>query len=174
MKSPDANQDFFLYLYKSKTIQMKKYILVLFVLFLFSCNKNAVHDSFKTDFVANRWIANDEQTFEFSIPEDGNYDIDLHFGHVYDFQFDSIPLEITFSMEEELVNQKTIDLIIKNDKGDDLASCLGDICDLYQNLEKELPMKKGNYTIKVKNKFSGAYLPNVLGIGIRVTKTDLK
>lgn len=153
---------------------MKKYILVLFGLFLVSCNKNTIHDSFERDFILNRWIMNEEQTFEFSIPEDSVYDIDLHFGHVYDFQFAAIPLELIFLNEEKVVSQKAIDLVIKNDKGEDLADCSGDICDLYQNIEKEVAMQKGNYTIKVKNKFPASYLPNILGLGIRVTKTVLK
>jgi gliding motility-associated lipoprotein GldH len=153
---------------------MKKYILVLFGLFLVSCDKNKVHDSFERDFILNRWITNEEQTFEFSIPEDGVYDIDLHFGHVYDFQFATIPLELTFLNEEKIINQKAIDLVIKNDIGEDLADCTGDICDLYQNIEKELTIKKGTYIIKVKNKFPASYLPNILGLGIRVTKTVLK
>ena len=153
---------------------MKKHILVLFVLSFVSCNENAIHDSFVTDFIANRWVSNEEQTFEFNVLEEGIYDIDLHFGHVYDSQFASIPLEITFLKEDKIINQKAIDLIIENDKGEDLASCLGDVCDLYQSIEKELTMKKGTYIIKVKNKFPGTYLPNILGLGIRVTKTGLK
>lgn len=153
---------------------MKKYILVIFGLFLVSCNKNTIHDSFERDFILNRWITNEELTFEFSIPEDGVYDIDLHFGHVYDFQFATIPLELTFLNEQQIINQKAIDLVIKNDKGEDLADCSGDICDLYQNIEKEVSMQKGTYVIKVKNKFPASYLPNILGLGIRVTKTGLK
>ena len=165
----------FFYIYINvKTIQMKKYILVLFVLSFVSCNKNTIHDSFESDFILNRWITNEEQTFEFKILEEDVYDIDLHFGHVYDFQFATIPLELTFLNEDKIINHKGIDLIIKNDKGEDLASCLGDICDLYQNIEKGVSMQKGTYTIKVKNKFPASYLPNILGLGIRVTKTGLK
>jgi len=152
---------------------MRKYILVFFALILVSCNKNNIHDSFTTDFVANRWISNAELTFEFNIPEEGAYNIDLHFGHIYDFQFASVPLEITFLKEKQIVKQETFNLRIKNDKGESLASCSGDVCDLFQSIEKELTLKSGNYSVKVKNKFPSAYLPNILGLGVRVTKLPL-
>lgn len=161
----------FFYIYK--TYKMRKYILLFFALMLVSCNKDIIHDSFTTDFVANRWISDNEQSFEFTIPEDGTYTIDLHFGHIYDFQFATIPLEITFLNEKRIIQQETLNLQINNDKGESLASCSGDVCDLYQSIAKEIIIKRGKYSVNVKNKFPSAYLPNILGVGIRVTKGSL-
>ncbi|MBD3724416.1 MAG: hypothetical protein IE891_06455 [Flavobacteriaceae bacterium] len=147
---------------------MKKFIIVLF-LGLLSCNSNNTVDIFQKDFKENRWSKNDLKRLTFSIEETSNYDIDLHLGHIYDYQFDSVPLQVTLFKDEQILFQETIDVKVK-ENGKDLGECVGDICDLYAVLKQDYNLDKGLYSLQIENKFDREYLPNILGIGVRIKK----
>ena len=38
-----------------------------------------------------------------------------------------------------------MDLKVKNEKGEDMADCSGDVCDLYYNLKNNFHFEKGTY-----------------------------
>ena len=63
-----------------------------------------------------------------------------------------------------------INLQIKNAKGKDIGDFSGNICDVYQIITY-IKLEKGNYIIQMKNTFSSAYLPNVLGVGVIIEKS---
>ncbi|SHJ49137.1 gliding motility-associated lipoprotein GldH [Flavobacterium haoranii] len=149
-------------------VQMKKFIIVLF-LGLVSCNSSNTVDIFQKDFKENRWSKNDLKRLTFSIEETANYDIDLHLGHIYEYQFDVIPLQVTLFKDEQILFQETIDVKVK-ENGKDLGECVGDICDLYAVLKQDYNLDKGLYSLQIENKFDREYLPNVLGIGVRIKK----
>ena len=94
----------------------------------------------------------------------------LHLGHIYDFQFASIPLQIAITYPDGQTEVIPLDVRMKNESGQDIADCSGDICDLYYTFKNKVSLKKGEYSISITNTFSGAYLPNILGIGIQVEK----
>ncbi|MCO6162897.1 hypothetical protein [Flavobacterium sp. NRK F7] len=148
-----------------------KISLLLFILFLLqSCNEGVIYRNFDSNFENNRWSSNASRTFSFALEKEENANLVLHFGHIYDFQFDSIPLEINITYPDGNKETISLDLKIKNEKGEDMADCSGDVCDLYYNLKNNFHFEKGTYEVVITNKFNAAYLPNILGVGIQVTK----
>lgn len=150
---------------------MKKIILVVsFILVLFaSCNKTSLYDKFEDNFKENRWEEKDSKTYDFSIDDESKlYNITFRFSHVYDYQFNSIPIHFTIINPKGSAQKKEIDLQIKDASGKEIAECSGDFCDLNYKLEENVKLLKGNYKIIVSHSFKGPYLPNVLGVGLKV------
>lgn len=150
---------------------MKKNIFTLFGLFflIVSCNKSEVYSKFDDGFPENRWQEKEAKTYDFTIDDDSKlYNITFRFSHVYDYQFNSIPIHFTIVNPKGETEKKQIDLQIKDASGKELAECSGDFCDLNYKLEENIKLLKGNYKIIVSHSFEGPYLPNVLGVGLKV------
>jgi gliding motility-associated lipoprotein GldH len=150
---------------------MKKiiYCFGFLLIVLTSCNKSYTYDKFDDNFKENRWEEKDSKTYDFAIDDDTkSYDITFRFSHVYDYQFNSIPIHFTIINPKGEEQKKQIDLQIKDASGKEIAECSGDFCDLNYKLEEKTKFLKGNYKIIVSHSFNGPYLPNVLGIGLKV------
>lgn len=145
---------------------------ILFIAFsLISCNSNAIYSDFNTDFESNRWNSNEVTTFEFDITEEIQVgSIKLHIGHIYDFQFANVPMEINIIAPDGSSETVNINVKFKDEKGKDLADCSGDVCDLYTSIVDNKKLIKGKYKFEVKNKFESPFLPNILGVGISIEK----
>lgn len=153
---------------------MKK-ILPLFGLFflLISCNKNEISNKFDDGFKENRWQKDDVKNYEFTVDDDSKlYNVTFMFSHVYDYQFGSVPLHFTIVDPKGNEQKKEIDLQLKDESGKDLGECSVDICDLKYNLEENVKLQKGNYKVIVSHSFDGPYLPNILGVGLKVEKVE--
>lgn len=151
-------------------MKIKTGLLFIVLLLLQSCNKDAIYRDFDSNFENNRWSSNDARSFAFALEKEENANLVLHFGHIYDFQFDVIPLEVDVTYPDGHTEILPINLKIKNEKGEDMADCSGDVCDLYYNLKSNFHFQKGNYKVVITNKFNSAYLPNVLGVGVQIIK----
>ncbi len=150
---------------------MKKVTLLFFSVFIIltSCNEANVYSKFYDDFASNRWEEKDSKQFEFAITDDAKtYDLILKFGHIYEYQFASVPMNIVITGPDGKEETITIDLQIKDAAGKDLADCSGDICDLEYKIKEKVSLAKGNYKIKISHTFNGPFLPNVLGVGLNV------
>ena len=148
-----------------------KLFLIAFVFILISCNKNQVYEEFNRDFTDNRWEDKDVKSFEFENKQsEGVCDMKLHFGHISGFQFKEVPLEVEIFTPEGKVEVLPIVLKLKDESGNDIGDCSGDICDVFQTIKTFEKLEIGVYKIRVKSRFSGEYLPNVLGVGIVVEK----
>ncbi|MQP24029.1 hypothetical protein GFJ94_02995 [Flavobacterium sp. LMO8] len=145
---------------------MKKTLLLFFVAFLFSCNQSDGLRQYYDDFEMNRWASSDVREFNFEIKSDKSYLIELQFSHVYDYQFAEVPLKIEIISPDGNSVEEVV-LHIKDNSGKHLADCTGDYCDLFYKF-KSREFKKGLYSIKITNMFSGPYLPNVLGVGVEL------
>jgi gliding motility-associated lipoprotein GldH len=148
------------------------YIVLFSCLTLFSCKKESVYDKMDKNFKLNRWEKSEIKTYEFSIDnKDQLYDVTLKFAHVYDYQFDSIPLKITIEKPSGGIENIAVSLKIKDAMGKELADCSMDICDLKQTIKEKTKLEKGKYKISISHHFKGPYLPNVLGVGLKVSVT---
>ena len=150
-----------------------KFIFPFLTIFLLiSCSEKTDYKKFIKLPEDHRWLKSDSKIFEFTIDDDTKlYDVTFEFSHIYDYQFASVPIKIDVknpSGEEEFHN---IDFNIKDSKGKPLADCGGDICDMSMNVLEKTKLLKGKYQIKVSHDFDGPYLPNVIGVGIKVTKS---
>lgn len=150
-------------------------ILFLSLLFIsVACQKaKSTYSKFDTDFENNRWTTSDEKKYSFEITDDSkNYTIDLKFSHIYNCQYEKVPLRITISDPNGNVEQIPFVLKIKDASGKQLSDCTGDVCDVTVPFKENIRLSKGNYTLTITNTFTGAYLPNVLGVGLEVKTVE--
>lgn len=142
--------------------------LLIFLAFI-SCDKNNIYSKFDKGFEENRWSKSDVKSYDFAI-EDAtkSYDLILEFSHVAGFQFNSIPLIIEVTNPDNSKTTRLVALQITDAQGKDLGDCSGDYCDLSEIIFQDKKLAAGNYQVTVANDFNNAYLPNVLGIGIKV------
>ncbi|QEE48421.1 hypothetical protein FUA48_02165 [Flavobacterium alkalisoli] len=151
---------------------MKKLLLLLPLLLLTSCAKFSLYSEKINDFPDNRWAADDAKTFSFELTEDvEKAKLDLFFSYVFEPGYDKVPVKLYMIKEGEA--QVTIPevLLLKNEAGEDLGDCLGDVCDLTQTIATQ-NFTKGKYTIKVVHEVNGPYLPNVIALGISLETTE--
>jgi gliding motility-associated lipoprotein GldH len=146
---------------------LKKTCLLLLSLTLFSCDSNVVYDSFSNDFKDNRWVSEDYREFDFIIEKEGNYEVQLHFGHIDKYQIPKVDVEILMTTPNGTV--KTIPMVLDMQSETLKSDCMGDICDLFVPIVSD-NMIQGKHKIVVKNTSKYPYLPDVLGIGVKVTK----
>jgi gliding motility-associated lipoprotein GldH len=146
---------------------LKNICLFLLSLTLFSCDSNVVFDSFSNDFKDNRWLSEDYHEFDFIIEKEGNYEVQLHFGHIDKYQIPKVDVQIEITTPEGTV--KAIPMVLEMQSETIKSDCMGDICDLFVLIVSD-NMIQGKHKIVVKNTSKYPYLPDVLGIGIKVTK----
>ena len=145
--------------------------LILLCLFsLQACDQMAVVHEFQKGFPSNRWIPKEVKSFHFSLEKDlDNHSLTIQLGHIFDYQFDRIPLEICIYKPDGSKTTKTINITLNDKEGNQLSDCSGDVCDIYQNIQlKNDFFKKGNYKITISQKSNLPFLPNILGIGIQI------
>lgn len=154
-------------------MSVKSTLLFLLSCLFISCNSKNVFSETKDDFTANQWPKKEVQPFSFSIEEDSkNYDLSITISHVYDYQFESVPMEVGITNPKGETEILFFDLIIKDSEGKDKGDCLGDLCDLKQTFKKNIKLSKGNYTVHISHRFNHDYLPNITSLGLEVDKTE--
>lgn len=150
---------------------MKTKILFLLSLFfiLNSCNSGTFSQFDKMP-ENNRWEKSDLKGYEFEIKDDSKrYTIVFEFSHVYDYQFDSIPIQFIIKSPDGKEENLAVDIQLKDSSGKQLAECSGDVCDLKYTVKKQTRLNSGTYKIIVSHNFKAApFLPNVIGIGLTV------
>lgn len=151
-------------------MSMKKGLSFLFFIFslFISCSDNHFRqfDILPED---QHWLASDKKTYEFDIENETQlYNITFQFSHVYGYQFVSIPLNVSIEKPDGTTEDIPIDLKIADDSGKQLADCSGDVCDLFYKIKEKTKLQKGKYKITISHSFKGPYLPNVIGIGLKV------
>ena len=153
---------------------MKKILLLLcLIAFVSSCKKTVVASAIKKDFADKQWLATDVKTFELKVKRNiDNADIKILFSHVYEPQYSTVPLEITIESPSGTKEEVAINLVLKDDEGNDLSDCSGDICDLHTIVKESVKLEKGIYKISVKNKFAYEYLANVLAVGASIERDE--
>ncbi|RZK11438.1 MAG: hypothetical protein EOO46_06755 [Flavobacterium sp.] len=149
-----------------KTIRV---MAVLMLVVLSSCEQNQVYRKFEKNFKENRWQKTDVRTYEFEIVQGATqYNMDVHFAHVFGYQFPSVPLTVTIENPDKTTTIKKINLEVLDKEGKDNGDCAGDICDLYATVFEDASLPVGKYKVSVSQDFEGEYLPNILGFGIEV------
>ena len=82
------------------------------------------------------------------------------------FQFKEVSLEVEITSPDGKTEILPVTMKLIDESGKDIGDCTGDICDVFQTIKTFQNLEKGKYKVAVKSKFSGPYLPNVLGVGI--------
>ncbi len=147
-----------------------KTLVVLLLTVLVSCDK-AVFKKFDTGFEANRWQRSDVRSYPFTIETTGNYNLYIDFGYAALVQFPEIPIVVRFTAPTASQELPLV-LRTKDGNGVETGDCAGDYCDLRQIVFEKKLLQPGNYKVQLINRFNHGYLPNVTGIGIRVTHAE--
>ncbi|SCY57377.1 gliding motility lipoprotein GldH family protein [Flavobacterium caeni] len=145
------------------------YTVVVFV--LWSCNRNVVFKQFDASFEDNRWQRSDTRSYSFSLDTADHYDLFVDFSYVAEVQFAEIPIQITLTSPDGVSTPQPFVIRTKDANGKESGDCAGDYCDLRQVVFQNQSLSAGSYTVNLSNRFNHDYLPNVIGIGIRVTKS---
>jgi gliding motility-associated lipoprotein GldH len=151
---------------------MKRLLLLMLFMSLVSC-KESVVDKINKDFDDNQWMRSDIKTYEFEIKRDiPSADILLNFSHVFDPGYSRVPVVVNIQNVTDNTPPQSfaLNLILKDEEGESLSDCSGDICDFSYTLSEGQPMKKGNYKVTVQNQYQWEYLPNTLAVGVSVKK----
>ena len=149
-------------------MKMVKLLFLIVFCVLASCNKNTIYKDFDNGFEDNRWLKADVKTYDFTVTDASkSYDLLLDFSHVAGYQFESVPVKLNIIHPDKSITTENVALTITDDQGNDSGDCSGDYCDLQQPVFQNKKLQIGNYRVVLSNEF-GTYLPNVLGIGIRV------
>lgn len=149
-----------------------KPLLFIALFSLFSCDKSSVYQKIDNDFKDNRWFKTTIKTHTIDIQKESSYTLFFDFRHVHDFQFSEIPIQFRIENPDGTVSAEKINLSIKDDNGKDKGECMGDVCDLRQVVFSNKLLTKGKHTISISNQFEGEYLPNVIGIGLRLEEIE--
>ncbi|MDI1254908.1 MAG: hypothetical protein PSV16_02315 [Flavobacterium sp.] len=154
-------------------MKLQKHYALLILLTLLSCNKNTVSEQFDKDFKENRWQRSDIKTYSFTITDaTKNYDLIFDFSYVDGYQFATVPIKIEIENPDKTITVKNFALKIKDDTGKQTGECDGDYCDISYCVWPNTHLTPGNYTVKVSNNFQAGYLPNIIGVGIKVNITQ--
>ena len=150
-------------------MKMKKIIYLLIIIVFTSCNNKSIFSKSDSNFPDNRWLKIDAKSFEFTVEDDTKkYDLVFNFGHVYDYQFETVPMICTIENPKGEIETIPFILKIKDANGKDAGDCLGDICDLQYSIKQKTILLKGNYKVTIENNFDNGYLPNVIHISLDV------
>lgn len=150
---------------------MKKTLLFLLMFTVLSCQKTVVFKDVKKDFTDNQWAATDIKKFEFTLKKDIELgDIKLLFSHVHEPQYSTVPVSVSIENPSGEKENFFMNLQLKDEDGNDLSECAGDVCDLYTDIKEDVKLQKGTYKVTVENKFAYAYLANVLAVGLSVER----
>lgn len=142
---------------------------VLLALLLQACqNETVLRESY--DFPENhQWLKTEKKTFSITVKDAGNYSGFIQGSFVYGSQFPKIPITISIT-KNAVLEKQSIDFKIKNEKGEDIGDCSGDICDLKQSLFTGKYFEPGTYTFTLENTFEFPYFPNIIALGISLEK----
>lgn len=152
-------------------MKTKNLLTIALFFILISCNSSSTFSQFDKMGEDNHWGKSDIKTYEFEIKEDSKfYNVVFEFSHVYDYQFATVPIQFVIESPDGKKETLAIDLAIKDANGKEIGECAGDVCDLDYQIKEKTKLANGTYKIKISHNFKGApYLPNVIGIGLKVT-----
>lgn len=149
------------------------FLLLLMLSIISSCDKGKVYEKFDKDFTDNRWPSATVKSYDFNITDPSkNYELLLRFSHVYNYQLKTIPIQLEIENPDKSIDLKVFNVEIVDKAGKDVGDCSGDYCDVDQVVFSDQKLQAGKYKIKISQLFKGTYLPNVLGVGIKITAVN--
>lgn len=151
---------------------IRKCSLFILLMTLFSCGQEYVYKEISRDFPQNRWAKENSKVYDITIDESNqNYDLNVLFSHIKDSPYDLIPLKLEIKGSNDFLISEHVLVRIKDSVGNDSGDCTGDYCDVAVVAIQNQPLQKGEYTVIIQNKFPGSYLPNVIAVGISLSKS---
>ena len=140
-----------------------------FAFVIAGCDGNAVFEKKIDGFENNRWEKARPLQFSVDVEKAGNYSFDIFFSHVYGYQFPEIPMILEIQYPGGRTEKEELVIAIKDADGNDSGDCAGDYCDLWHTVQPPSTLEPGHYEVRLINDFQGPFLPNILGIGLKVS-----
>ncbi|WP_333877263.1 hypothetical protein [Flavobacterium sp.] len=154
-------------------MKIQNLLILCFLFLITSCSQNTVYSRFDTLDESHQWAQTNTKSYDFTIDDEAaHYNVLFKFSHVYGYPMTSVPLHFSFKNPDGKTEDFTFDLALKDLEGQELGDCVGDICDLDSVVKENLKLSKGKYTVTVSHRYDGPYLPNVLGVGLEITKSE--
>lgn len=151
-------------------MKIKYFLIAGLFLMMISCGNSSVYNE-GHDFPKNQWPKKSTNSFVFTIDDEASlYDVTFNLSHVYDYQFASAPLLFKWIKPDGSSENIRVDFKFKDKNGKELGDCAGDICDLKHTLTSQTKLLKGEHQITVTHSFNFDYLPNIIHIGLDVSK----
>lgn len=146
-----------------KTNPFLFFIAILIV--VSSCSTYSEYD--ESSFPTRVWQS--EQTIEFKPTIEDNsksYQLGLGIRHMYGIKNSKINITVQSISPSGTTEVKNYDLLIKDEDGDYISSCAGDLCDLETFVNSDFSFKEtGEYTFILSHN-ERAKIPGVMAIGL--------
>lgn len=148
----------------------KRYFLFFLLPLFIACDDGHMYHESSEAFPQFRWPQDQELTFTPEITTAGqSYRVVLQFRHVHGFQFAELPIKATITSPSGVASTHAYTITLMDGRGDYLASCALDICDLEAVLEPEMAFPEtGVYTISLVQDTPADPLPNVMEVGLTI------
>src|SRR5690606_26291551 len=96
-------------------MKIKLFSFIILAIAISSCNENKIYSELNKDFADNRWQKSEVKDFEFSIDQEArNYNVDVNFTYLSDFQLNPVPMTITIIHPDETEEIKQINIVVKD------------------------------------------------------------
>lgn len=145
--------------------------LLIFILFLSSCDKSAVME--KNEIIKNdSWNYADSKTFVTEIADTAiNYNLYINLRHSFNFEWRNLWVKIETTFPDGRQFEKRVNLVLSEPDGQWHGDCLGDNCDIQTAIQQNafFPVA-GKYTFKISQDMRVSPLGFVKSIGMRVEK----
>lgn len=161
------------FLYFSKTLikptilMRKLFLIYLFGITLISCEKKQIYREFENEISAQRWTENDIKKHEFEILDmDKFYNVFIDISHVRGTEMNEFPVSFEVEKPDGTIEKGDVIVNFKN------TDCLGDVCDVKFLVKEKVKLKKGKYKVQFSPKSKFGFVPNIIGVGLCVEKTE--
>ena len=108
-------------------MKIKFLSLLLTAFTALSCNESIVYEEMNKTFPDNQWQKTDVKEFEFTINQEArNYDINVHFAYLSDFQVNPVPITVTIIHPDNSEEVQEVNILVKDQDGKETGDCGGD------------------------------------------------
>jgi gliding motility-associated lipoprotein GldH len=147
--------------------------LLLLCFTLFACGCNDIYREYnKNAFEGNVWDQQNPVTFTPKI-EDLNqtYDLTLGVRHIYGMQHKSITVRVTTVTPSGKETQKKYKIQIRDEDGDYIGKCAGDLCDVEVTVEDHIKYEEvGTYKYIVYQAMALRRVSGIIEFGMIIQK----
>ena len=141
---------------------------------LSSCGFDSVYEQ-KTDFITEIWDEDSIKTFDFEVPESGNYDIFYIVKNKSDYPFSNLYIKSTLKDESKVVSEKLQEVVLFDKKtGKPFGVGFGGTMESKFYSLKNIELQEGKHSLTVQQYMRKKELNGIMAFGISVEKSTTK
>ena len=152
---------------------MKKLLIILLSLFLFSCSKNKIFEKFEK--IDNyEWSMN--KVIEFDVPIEDTasfYNVYIPVRHIDNYPYDGLLINFSYDAPNGESHTKNYKLKFRDTEGKFVGDVAGDIWDEMNIIMKRAKFNAiGTYKFEIINDMPKTPTPCIMEVGLRIEKSD--